>query len=272
MLYNLQIVFRSPRRALRRLPIATMAMVFPLSITLGACGGSSDSQNRSPQILVAAASNLRPAFEDLAWQFTDETSIEVVFTFGASGQLREQVLNGAPFDVFAPADPSFTTEIIDQGLATQESEVEYAIGRLALWSAPNVETPADITQLADSQFERIAIANPEIAPYGLAAVQSLTATGVLPTAQNKLVYGESISDTKQIIDSGNAPVGIIALSLAIADGRPYVTIPESLHEPLVQTIVNVATSDRTEFAQRWIDYLSSPAGVSVLEKYGFARP
>lgn len=248
------------------------ALLLPVATLLGACGGSSTSPDRSPQLIIAAASNLRPAFEEMAWQFTDESGIEVVFTFGASGQLREQVLNGAPFDVFAPADPSFTKEVIDSGIATAESEVEYAVGRLALWNAPNTEKPTDITQLLDARFTRIAVANPEIAPYGAAAVQALTATGVLPTAQNKLVYGESISDTKQIIDSGNAPVGIIALSLAIADGRPHVVIPDALHDPLTQTIVNTAKSDRVELAQQWIDYLSSPSGISVLEEYGFVRP
>ena len=134
-----------------------------------------------------------------------------------------------------------------------------------------MQVPNDITQLANPVYTRIAIANPEIAPYGLAAQQALVATGVLPEAQSKLVFGESISDTKQIVDSGNAPVGIIALSLAIADGRKYVVIPDTLHEPLLQSIVITAKESRRVNAQLWIDYLSSDIGVQILEKYGFVR-
>ena len=253
----------SRRVALRLLVVTTVFFG-------AACSGSSSSPE-NPQIIVAAASNLRPVFEDLAWQFTEDTGVDVVFTFGASGQLREQIINGAPFDVFAPADSSFVDDVIAENRAIAESEVDYAVGRLALWSAPDMQVPNDITQLADPVYTRIAIANPEIAPYGLAAQQALVATGVLPEAQSKLVFGESISDTKQIVDSGNAPVGIIALSLAIADGRKYVVIPDTLHEPLLQSIVITAKESRRGNAQLWIDYLSSDIGVQILEKYGFVR-
>lgn len=250
-----------------------LSLLATASVLFGtACGDSSSSSHANPQIIIAAASNLRPVFEDLAWQFTEDTGVDVVFTFGASGQLREQIINGAPFDVFAPADPSFVADVIAENRAISESEVDYAVGRLALWSAPDTQLPHDITQLADPSYARIAIANPEIAPYGLAAQQALTATGVLPNAQNKLVFGESISDTKQIIDSGNAPVGIIALSLAIAEGREHIVVPDTLHEPLLQSIVITAKESRRNNAQLWIDYLVSDMGAQILEKYGFVRP
>lgn len=259
-----------PHQVSRRivLSLLTAAAV----IIASSCGGSSSSRSSNPQIIVAAASNLRPVFEDLAWQFTEESGVDVVFTFGASGQLREQIINGAPFDVFAPADPSFVADVIAEDRALANSEVNYAVGRLALWSAPNTQLPNDISELAGATYARIAIANPEIAPYGLAAQQALTATGVLPNAQSKLVFGESIADTKQIVDSGNAPVGIIALSLAIADGRKYIVVPDSLHAPLLQSIVITAKEPRRSDAQLWIDYLSSDVGVATLQKYGFARP
>ena len=123
----------SRRVALRLLVVTTVFFG-------AACSGSSSSPE-NPQIIVAAASNLRPVFEDLAWQFTEDTGVDVVFTFGASGQLREQIINGAPFDVFAPADPSFVDDVIAENRAIAESEVDYAVGRLALWSAPDMQFP-----------------------------------------------------------------------------------------------------------------------------------
>lgn len=258
------------RHVARRWANACIAGVLFMMVV--ACGNSSTSPPQSPQIIVAAASDLRPAFEELAWQFSQDTGINVTFSFGSSGQLREQIINGAPFDVFASANAQFVDEVIDADRALEETKTNYAVGRIVLWSASPDNLPTDISRLKDTTYVRIAIANPTHAPYGLAAEQALKTSGVFNTIENRLVYGENISDTKQIIDSGNATVGIIALSLAIADGREYVLIPDTLHTPLLQAVVVTATGDQVPLAQQWVDYMSSPRGIEVMAEYGFVRP
>lgn len=258
------------RQVSRRFSLSLLAVVSVLIAS--ACGSSTSSSPANPQIVVAAASDLRPAFEDLAWQFTEDTGIDVVFTFGSSGQLREQIINGAPFDIFASANAQFVDDVISADRAVAASKTNYAVGRIVLWSADPNTLPSDITLLQNSEYARIAIANPTHAPYGIAAQQALKSTGIYDAVKNKLVFGENISDTKQIIDSGNASIGIIALSLAIADGREYVVVPEALHEPLLQAAVITATGEQVSAAQKWIDYMSSPTGLEVMARYGFVRP
>ena len=141
-------------------------------VIASACGGSTSSSPANQQIVVAAASDLRPAFEDLAWKFTEDTGIDVVFSFGSSGQLREQIINGAPFDVFASANAQFVDDVISADRAVAESKTIYAVGRIVLWSADPNTLPNDITLLQNSEYARIAIANPTHAPYGIAAQQA----------------------------------------------------------------------------------------------------
>ncbi len=260
----------SPAKCIRRwLSLATVATT--LALTLTACGGSSHSTPQSPRVVVAAASDLRPAFEELAWQFSEDTGINVTFSFGSSGQLREQIINGAPFDVFASANAQFVEEVIEAGRAIATTRTNYAVGRIVLWSAIPESLPNTIEELQNPKYTRIAIANPTHAPYGLAAQQAFESSGIWKSVQGKLVYGENISDTKQIIDSGNVDVGIIAMSLAIADGRAYMLIPDTLHAPLLQAAVVTTTGANTAVAQQWIDYMTSPSGLQVMAKYGFSQ-
>jgi len=256
----------------RDLRCCVLSVLTSMCVLFGTACGSSSSSPATPQIIVAAASDLRPAFEDLAWQFSEDTGINVTFAFGSSGQLREQIINGAPFDVFASANADFVDEVISAGRAVAESKTNYAVGRIVLWSASTGSLPADISALQEPQFTRIAIANPAHAPYGLAAKQALQSAGIYDAVQTRLVFGENISDTKQIIDSGNTTVGIIALSLAIADGNDYVLIPDSLHEPLIQAAVVTGFGKQTSLAQQWLDYMSSPKGTEVMARYGFVAP
>ncbi len=260
------------KQSLRRLASRVARVLVALSFVSSCGGAASSSPSDTPALVIAAASDLRPAFEELAEQFTNDTNVDVTFSFGSSGQLREQILNGAPFDVFASANAEFVDEIIelDRGLAA--TKANYAIGRIVLWSSQPETLPDSITGLTSSSFARIAIANPTHAPYGLAAQQALTSAGIWNSIEKKLVYGENISDTKKIIDSGNADIGVIALSLAIADGRRYVEISESLHTPLLQAAVVTTTGKSPRTAKQWMDYMSSPTGTTVMKKYGFIAP
>jgi molybdate transport system substrate-binding protein len=138
--------------------------------------------------------------------------------------------------------------------------------------ADGLELPASIDELADRRYRRIAIANPEHAPYGLAAKQALESVGVHTAVESRLVYGDNISDTFRIVRSGNAEVGIVALSLAIAEGSDYTLVPAELHEPLEQALVVTSTGARGEAATAFAELLGSPAGRELMVRYGFVLP
>lgn len=241
---------------------------------LAGCGGSGTRSDTATadRITVAAASDLRPAFEELGARFEAETGTAVTFSFGSSGQLRQQVLDGAPFDLFASANVAFVDEVIDAGVGVAATKAEYGLGRLALWSPPGVTPPTSVADLADPRFRRIAIANPIHAPYGMAAQQALESTGVLSAIEPRLVYGENIADALRIAKSTNAQVAVIALSLAIAEGTPYVLVPAELHEPLVQALVVTATGPTGDAATEFAALVASTEGREVMVRYGFALP
>jgi molybdate transport system substrate-binding protein len=248
----------------------TVAGVVAAILVVAGCGSSSASDPGS--ITVAAASDLRFAFEELGARFTDDTGIEVTFSFGSSGQLREQIINGAPFDVFASANVAFVDAVIDAGRGRGDTKADYAVGRLVLVAPAGSDPPDSVAELSAPSYRRVAIANPEHAPYGLAAKEALESAGVLDDVRDRLVYGENISDTHRIVQSGNADVGLVALSLVIADGTPHVLIPDDLHEPLLQALVVTAGADRAEAATRFADHVRGAAGREIMVRYGFVLP
>jgi molybdate transport system substrate-binding protein len=257
-----------PRRRLAGIAVACV-------VAASGCGVdalSSASPTAVAEITVAAASDLRPAFEELGALFEAERGIAVTFSFGSSGQLREQIINGAPFDLFASANVEFVDEVIDAGRGIDATKADYALGRIVLWTPIGVELPGSIDALAGERFRRIAIANPEHAPYGLAAKQALETAGVYTAVESRLVYGENISDTFRIAQSGNAEVGIVALSLAIAAGGDYTLLPAELHEPLEQALVVTATGSRADAATAFAEFIGSPNGREVMIRYGFMLP
>jgi molybdate transport system substrate-binding protein len=251
-------------------------VVVVVAVAAAGCGsdGAAGAREGSspPSITVAAASDLRFAFEELGARFEDETGTAVTFSFGSSGQLREQILNGAPFDVFASANVAFVDAVLAAGRGRPETKADYAFGRLALWTPPGVDLPAGIHELTAPTYRRIAVANPVHAPYGVAAVQALESAGILGAVEGRLVYGENISDTLRIARSGNADVGIVALSLVIADDRDHVLLPEDLHEPLRQALVVTAEGASTEAAIAFVDFVNGAEGREVMVRYGFALP
>jgi molybdate transport system substrate-binding protein len=243
------------------------------ALLLSACGATADSTPPTvDEITVAAASDLRPAFEELGEAFEAETGTSVTFSFGSSGQLREQIVNGAPFDLFASANVEFVDEVIERGRGVAATKADYALGRIVLWAPEGVTLPRSIEDLTHEQYRRVAIANPEHAPYGLAAQQALESAEVYEQIQSRLVYGENISDTFRIAQSGNADVGIVALSLAIADGSDYTIIPADLHEPLEQALVVTSTGARGDTATAFAHMVGSPEGREVMARYGFVLP
>ena len=253
--------------------VATRAALAAVIGLVPACAGSSDSsESVVAEINVAAASDLRPAFEEAGEIFEESTGTRVAFSFGSSGQLREQIINGAPFDLFASANAEFVDEVIAAGHGVASTRADYALGRIVLRAASDVEPPASIDELTDQRFERITIANPDHAPYGAAAQQALQTAGVYETVEPRLVLGNNVSDTLRIVESGNADAGIVALSLAISDGEEYTLVPDDLHEPLEQALVVTSTGPRGDAATDFAEFLASPPGREVMTRYGFTLP
>jgi len=250
-----------------------------LAVGAAACSGDAQAVTADEPLLIAGASDLRPAFTLLGEAFEEATGEQVVFNFGSSGQLAQQLIEGAPMDVYASANVSFVEQVLDAGVGDPSTQATYAYGRLTIWSPDDAwrdwQSLDDVA--GDDGVRIIAIANPEHAPYGLAARQALETAGVLDVVEPRLVFGENISDTQRLAASGNAAVAIIALSLALAadetgDGR-WTLLDDALHESLQQDLV-VITQDpaRAELATRFIDYVNSEDGRRVMRRFGFQLP
>ncbi|MCS6834937.1 MAG: molybdate ABC transporter substrate-binding protein [Anaerolineae bacterium] len=235
---------------------------------------SADSSGRAT-LTVAAASDLIPAFEELGELFTQESGIEVVFNFGSTGQLAQQIERGAPIDLFAAANRSFVEDLDRAGLLVSDSITSYAQGRITLWT--RADSPLRLAGLDDLEQEsvkRVAIANPEHAPYGIAAREALQTAGLWEALQPKLILGENVAQALQYAETGNVDVAIVALSLSIAagDAGRYVLLPTELYQPLNQTLAVVRSSQRQAEARRFIAFVKDEAGRSIMRRYGFTLP
>lgn len=227
------------------------------------------------EIVVAGASDLRPAFEEIGRQFTARTGVKVTFSFGSSGLLARQVENGAPFDVFASADVEYVDDVLAAGVGDRTTKATYAFGRLALWVPARTQKRIfNVLDLSDPSFRRIAIATPEHAPYGVAAVEALTSSKIYDLVSERLVYGENVSDAYRIATSGNADAALVSLSLVIANaaGGRYVVVPADAHEPLEQALVVTATKKRAVTAKAFVSAVTGSSGRAVMRRYGFLLP
>jgi len=228
---------------------------------------------------VAAASDLKFAVEEIAARFRSETRREVRLSFGSSGNYFQQIVQGAPFQLFMSADEDFVHKL-HAGGRTEDRGVLYAIGRIVLFAPHDSPLQVDTTMgglkaaLAGGQIRRFAIANPEHAPYGRAAEQALRKLGLWEGLRDRLVLGENVSQAAQFAAGGSTQGGIFAYSLALAPqvskhGR-YVLLPEELHQPLRQRMVLVKGAGET--ARAFYAYLQQPAAREVLVRYGFTLP
>jgi molybdate transport system substrate-binding protein len=229
-------------------------------------------------LTVAAASDLQSVLPAVAAQFAKETGQNVGVTYGSSGNFFAQIQNGAPFDVFLSADSDYPRRLDRAGLADRGTIVTYARGRIVLWTRMDsgIDLGPGLAMLRGDKVRRIAIANPEHAPYGRAAVAALQADGVYERVRSKLVLGENISQTAQFAASGSADVGLIALSLALTpalkDAGRYVDIPETSYPPIEQAAIVLAASRQKPLARQFVDFLRTPAVMRLLESYGFTAP
>ena len=230
------------------------------------------------EVYVAAASDLVYCMQELNAEFRKAKSdIDVVVSVGSSGTFFAQIRNGAPFDLFLSADMEFPRRLIEQGVAEKGSLTPYAIGRIVLWATrADIDLRGGIGVLTDKAISRIAIANPEHAPYGRAARAAMQKAGIWNTVQSKIVFGENISQARQFVQSGNADIGIIALSLAMAPvvqgiGQ-YALIPEDAHPRLEQGAVLTVRGAKNPGARAYMEFLKSLQARSIFEKYGFVLP
>ncbi len=242
-----------------------------LFFVLMLCGSILSAQ----QITVAAAADLNYALPELASQFEASTGTKVVLSFGASGNLFSQIQNGAPFDLFFSADEEYPKKLAGAGEVDAVTLRTYAIGHLVLWvpnSSPGDPATLHIDLLTQPWVERIAIANPQHAPYGRAAIAALEHYGVKDKLAGKLVYGESVSQAAQFVQSGNAQAGLIALSLArspaMAASGKYWELPSDSYPELRQGAAIVSASKQKKAAQAFLNFVLSTEGAQVLRKYG----
>jgi len=238
------------------------------------CGAFASAQ----EILVAAAADLSSVLPQVAANFEKETGKKVKMNFGSSGQFLLQIENGAPFDLFFSADLQYPQRLESEGLSEPGSLYKYAVGKLVLY-APNgssVNPAQGLRALLSPQVRKIAIANPQHAPYGRAAVEALKREGIYDALQSKLVMGENISQAAQFVQSGNADAGILALSLALSPAmRPagrFAEIPPSDYTPLEQAAIILKRSKDKATAALFLDYLRRPQVGVLLAEYGFALP
>ncbi|HEX9110164.1 MAG TPA: molybdate ABC transporter substrate-binding protein [Terriglobales bacterium] len=231
------------------------------------------------EITVAAAADMNAVLPELAARYTKQTGHVVKLSFGSSGNLTNQIRNGAPFDLFFSADEEYPKQLVANGLAVQDSLYRYAVGRLVLW-IPS-ESALDLQKLGmqallDPSVKKIAIANPQHAPYGRAAEAALRHFGIYDQVAAKLVLGENVAQAAQFVESGNAQAGLIALSHALApamkDKGRYWTVPLESYPTLNQAAVVLSRSKRPDAAQEFLKFVRSSENVSLLNNFGFSLP
>jgi molybdate transport system substrate-binding protein len=230
------------------------------------------------EITVAAAADLQFAMEDVAARFQKQTGKSVKVVYGSSGNFFQQIQNGAPFDVFFSANLEYAKKLEAAGLTAPGSYYEYAKGKIVMW-VPNdskLELKSGIRALLDPSVKKIAVANPQHAPYGQAAVAAMQKENVYEKVKDKFVLGENISQTAAFVLSGSADVAIVALSLALSpnmkDKGRYAEIPSDDYPPIEQACVILGSSKNKDTARQFVAFVKTAAVTEVLRSYGFDVP
>ncbi|QRR02087.1 molybdate ABC transporter substrate-binding protein [Dyadobacter sandarakinus] len=244
-------------------------LTFLLFILLAGCSKPSD------KIIVATAANVQYVMKEIQAEFEKGSTDSIHIVVASSGKLTSQIREGAPFDVFVSADTRYPEEIFKNGGAEEKPKV-YASGTLILWSKNISENELTLAMLADEKIRKIAIPNPETAPYGRAAIEALKAANVFEKVKSKLVYGESIAQTAQYITSGSVEAGFNALSIVLAPETKqkgnYTIISDSLHHPIQQAALllkHTNTSPKKSISEKFYNFLYSEKAKAIFRKYGY---
>jgi molybdate transport system substrate-binding protein len=248
-------------------------------VFLSTLSGWAQEKNGSPELVIAAAADLSSALQEIGDSYEKKTGVKVKLSFGASGALTQQIQNGAPFDLFFSADMDYPRQLIAAGDADGSSLYQYAVGRLVLWVP--TDSPLDVEHqgmkvLLDPSVKKIAIGNPQHAPYGRAAVAALRHAGLYDQVADRLVLGENISQAAQFVESGNAQVGFVALAHAAAPAMrgkgKYWEIQADFYPPIAQGVVVLSHSQHKKEAAEFLDYFKTKEVADLLRKYGFTLP
>ena len=218
---------------------------------------------------VAVAANFTEAATEIARLFEQTHNNKVALSFGSTGQLFTQITQDAPFEVFLAADQETPMKIVAAGLGAQDTLITYAIGQLALFSTTlDVSNGEDV--LREGRFEKLAIANPDTAPYGAAALETLKSLGFYERLSGKIVQGNNIAQAFQFVESSNAELGFVALSQVVQkDEKSKWIVPNKLYSPIRQDAVLLSKGADNEAARLFIAFLRSPEAVKVIEEYGY---
>jgi molybdate transport system substrate-binding protein len=253
------------------MPRARGVLVAVMALTAGTCGAA-----QAEEAIVAIAANFAEPMERLQAMFEEESGHTLTLVIGSTGKLYAQITNGAPFDVLLAADQERPARLVEEDQAVADSRFTYAVGRLALWSADPglIGGGRGEAVLGGGDFGHLAIANPELAPYGKAAQQTLEALGLWDELSPKIVQGENIGQTFQMVATGNAELGFVALSYVLSErnatpGSRW-DVPVELHQPIRQDAVLLAHGADNPAAAGFLDFLRSPEAQAVIERFGYA--
>jgi molybdate transport system substrate-binding protein len=242
-------------------------------VALCATGFQLTSSAQSPpktEITIAAAANLTEVAQTLGAEFEAQTKIHPVFSFGSTAVLTTQIENSAPFDVFLAADAEHVDKLDQEKLLAPGSNAVYAIGVLAMWIPPGSQAHlSKIEDLKAADVKVIALANPKLAPYGAAAVETLQHSGIWDQVKDRIVYAENINMAKQYGTSKNADAVFTAYSLVLKEAGQVIQVDESLHAPIVQKLGVLARSQHRDWAQSFTSYVLTGGGRAVLARYGY---
>ncbi|MGA8617108.1 MAG: molybdate ABC transporter substrate-binding protein [Candidatus Sulfotelmatobacter sp.] len=227
------------------------------------------------EITVAAAADLQFAMQDIAARFQRETGKTVKPIYGSSGNFFQQIQNGAPFDMFFSANLDYPKQLEVAGLTEPGSYYQYANGKIVVWVPKDskIDLSSGLQILLSPTVKKIAVANPQHAPYGQAAVAAMRKEGVYEKVKDKFVLGENISQTASFVVSGSADVGIVAFSLALSpnmkDKGRYAEVPADEYPPISQACVILSSSKNKEAAQQFLSFIKTPIVADILRSYGF---
>lgn len=239
---------------------------------LGSCNARRDPQSAT-KITVAAAANLTDVFGEVGREFKTKTGVDVVFSYGSTSELAQQIENGAPFDLFAAADTEHVDALVSARKLTGDSRAVYALGQLALWIPDGARSGIrELPDLAKQSVHFIAVAQPQLAPYGQASIEVLKNAGLWGATQPKIVYANSISMAKQLAATGNAEAAFTAYSLVLHDKGTVVQIDPHLYNPIKQALAIVDSSQRIEEAKQFRSFLLGPEGRAILTNSGYLLP
>ncbi|HWY57238.1 MAG TPA: molybdate ABC transporter substrate-binding protein [Terriglobales bacterium] len=233
---------------------------------------------RAQEITVAAAADLQFAMQDVAAQFQKQTGKTVKLIYGSSGNFFQQIQNGAPFDMFFSANVDYPKKLEAAGLIEPASFYQYAKGKIVIWvrNESKLDLSSGMQVLLDFSVKKIAVANPQHAPYGQAAVAALQKENIYEKVKDKFVLGENISQTASFVVSGSADVGIVALALALSpnmkDKGRYVAVPSDQYPPIEQACVIISSSRNKETARQFLSFIKTDAVANALRSYGFDTP